>query len=64
MLVAVPLLAALMAKILGMYGNYLTGGSVLSRTFAAVGEHWLLVAILSLLVNVAAASISSGRGVP
>ena len=62
MLLISPLLAGVLAKLLGMYAVYLPDSSMGGRVFSAIGEYWLFIVILSLIVNVAAAAISEGGG--
>lgn len=62
MLVAAPLLGAMLAEVLGVFGQWLPDNSMLGQTFTAVGEYWLLIAILSLVVNVGASATSIGGG--
>ena len=59
-LLALPLLFALLSAFLGQIAPYLGDGTLVARTFGAVGENWLLVAIFSLIINVARAAIAEG----
>lgn len=60
LLVASPVLAALLGKIITHFMNFIPSDSMLGRAFTATGEYFLLVVILSLIILVAAAAIAQG----
>lgn len=59
-LLAAPLLGGMLAQVLGQLAPYIASGGILEQTFTAAGQYWLLVAILSLIVGVAASAVAEG----
>jgi len=58
LLLVVPLIAAFLSKIMGMFAEYIPQDTVIGQTFAFVGEYWLVIAVLSLVINVGVAANS------